>query len=283
MKNYRSVSFVLLILFLFFSSCMKEPTRDKPLSQSPVENNQNIGSSFAFPADTDFVDTPRLANLRLRHGIDLLKIIEHSEDRSGIDAMERALKREEVHADTELYIHLNVELGSWHARRREYEEGLKYWKIAEEAAQTDKRKYRMYLIFIYRTGAGNNAYLKHYSEAIRMRKILIEEYQGIGYGIRKNELAARSVEQLEFLSRFAKDEAENIKNYLIELSKKYRGSEVGLAAVTSLYDLSKQAGDQQKAQQYLVEMGSYPTTPEFRRYSEGVLRRWEQIEMRKEK
>lgn len=265
---------------------MKEPIRDRPLSQTPVENNQNIGGSFATLVDTLRLDTPRLGNLRQRYGIDVLKVLQHPEDHSAIsdaiNAIKGVLKQEGVRADTELYIHLNYWLGRLHAMRQEYEECLKYWKTAEDAAQTDKNKYREYLRVIYTSGSINNAYLKRYSEAIRMRKILIEEYQGIGYGDWKNFVATSSVHNLAFMLQFAqgfpKEEAENIKQYLIELTKKYRGTEVGIAAVASLYSISKRAGDEQQAQKYLIEMNSYPSTPEFRIYSEGAIKMWEQIE-----
>lgn len=289
MKNdnvVRPLVLVSLLLFLL-NSCLEKPSRNNASSQSPLETNRNVSSFQVVPTDTFFAITPRVAKLVAKYGLNTLKMFQHPEDRSGVEALESVIKREEVRADTEFYISLNVYLGLLQSTRREYNDALKAFKMAEDAARTDKAKYRRTLSFVYSCAALIAAHLKNYSEAIRMRKILIEEYQGIGSGIRKNEEAARSVEQLAFLLQFAQElpieEAENIKNYLIDLTKKYRGSEVGLAAVASLYDLSKREGDVKKAQQYLVEMSSYPSTPEYRQYSEPVLKKWEQIEAKVEK
>lgn len=282
----------LLLLFSVFylSSCIKEPTRDTASSHIEVENTERIGASIAVP-DTEYIDTPRLANSRLRHGIDIAKLIQNPRNKSILDAtataIERALRLEEVRADTELYIDLNYWLGSLHSMNQKYEETLKYFRQAEDAAKTDKSKYRMYLLSIYRRGAHLHAYLRQYSEAIRKYEILIEEYQGTGSGINKNQAATMAILNLAFLSQHAqglsKEDAENIKSYLIQLTKKYHRTEIGIAAVASLYSISKREGDEQKAQQYLIEMSSYPATPEFRRYSESVIKMWEDIEARKEK
>lgn len=287
MKNDSTVRSLLLVPFfsLLLNACLKEPSRDNASPRSPLETNRNVGNFQVVPTDTFFAITPRVGKLMHEYGLNTLKMFQHPEDRLGVEALESVIKREEVRADTEFYMTLHVYLGLLHSTRREYDEALKAFKMAEDAARTDKATYRRTLSFVYSSAALIAAHLKNYSEAIRMRKILIEEYQGIGSGIRKNEEAARSVEQLAFLLQFAqglpKEEAENIKNYLIELTRKYRGSEVGLAAVASLYDICKHEGDVQKAQQYLVEMSSYPTTPEYTQYSEPVLKKWERIEARK--
>lgn len=106
---------------------------------------------------------------------------------------------------------------------------------------------------------------------------MAEEHQGLGYGQEKNGLSANAIIQIGRFANRVPNETVNIKNYLVEISRKYR-NEVGYAAVVSLYDLSKEAGDQQKANQYLIEMNSYPSTPEYKSHSWPVLRKWEQID-----
>jgi tetratricopeptide (TPR) repeat protein len=289
MKNVGTARSLLLVaLFsLALISCLKEPSRDNASALAPLETNRNTGAFQVLPTDTFFTITPRVGKLMHKYGLNILKMFQHPEDRSGVKALESVIKRQEVRADTELYVALNVYLGLLYSTRGEDDNALNAFRLAEEAAITDKANYRRTLSFIYSSAAIIAAHIKNYSEAIRMRKILIEEYQGIGSGMRKNEEAARSVEQLAFLMQFGQGlppaEAENIKKYLIELTKKYHGSEVGLAAVASLYDISKRANDEQRAAEYLKQMQAYPSTPEFRQYSEPILRQWERIEATKRK
>ncbi len=290
MKHLNIARPLLLVAFPFsaaFISCLKEPAKDRTPVQAPVQTNLRSDGFQVAPTDTFFTISSRVGKLMHEYGLNTLKLFQHPEDRSGIETLESVIKREEVRADTELYVSLNVYLGLLYSTRREYDNALRAFRLAEEAAITDKTNHRRTLSFIYSSAAIIAAHLKNYSEAIRMRKILIEEYQGIGSGTRKNEEAVRSVEQLAFLLQFGQGlppaEAENIKHYLIELTKKYPGSEVGLAAVASLYDISKRAGDEQRAAEYLIQMQAYPSSPEFRRYSEPILKKWERIEAIKRK
>lgn len=251
MKKQQEYKLLLWISYIMFaiSSCVKEPAKEATTLPTPTDRTQDVGSFSPVAQDTFLTDNQRLASLRQRYGLDIVKILQHREDRSGLEAIEGVLNRDEVRADTEFFISLNVYLGFLHSGRHEYDQALKCWGVAEKTAQVDKAQYRRSLRFVLSNGAIINAHQKKYSEAIRMWKILTEEYQGAGYGAEKNGLAANAVLQIARCTRFVPDEADNIKNYLAEVSKKYRGSEVGYAAVVSLYDLSKEARDRVKAQQ----------------------------------
>lgn len=284
MKKYKNHEFLLWILSASFAltSCVKEPAKvTTPLPTSTDHTHGAPNPSFVVQ-DTFLTDTPRLAALRQRYGLDIVEILNNREDRAGVEKIKIVLNRKEVRADTEFFISLNVYLGFLHSGRREYGEATKCWELAEKAAQIDKARYRTSLRFILSNAAILHAYQKQYSEAIRRWKILAEEYQGMGYGDEKNGLAVNAVLQIGRSVRFVPDEADNIKKYLAEVSKAYRGNEVAYVAVVSLYDLSKQAGDQEAAIRYLIELNSYPATSEYRTHSEPVLKKWKEIDAKKQ-
>lgn len=280
--HHKKFLFWVIVVLCLSSSCMKEPVKESITPAIPTDNTQHEGVLSPSGRDTFLTVSPRVAELYKRHQFDLSKSFKNLEDRSGLDAIERLLNREEITADTEFFISLNSYLGLLYSGRGEYDRALKCWKTAEQAAQTDKAKYRTSLTFVLVGAANINVYLKNYSEAIRLWKILAEEHQGMGYGTEKNGISANSILRIARVSKLVPEEKEKINNYLIEVSKKYRNNEVGHAAVASLYDMSKEAGDEQKANQYLIELSSYPVTPEYRAFSEPILNKWKQVEARKE-
>lgn len=267
---------------LVFTSCLREPTKETATLPTPTPMHNTTPGRVAESTLRPIKNSPRVDSLILYYGLDLKNAFEHREDQSNLTAIEKVLARSEVQHETALLVSLNFYLGLLHSGRREYDDALRYWTKMEKIAQSDKVQFKNFLTFMYNVAANTYAGVKkNYTEAMRMWKILAEEHQGTGSSMEKNINAAHAVIMIGRHIRYLPGQADDLKKYLIETSKKHR-NEVGYAALASLYDLSKEAGDQQKANQYLIEMNSYPSTPEYKTYSEPILKKWKQIDAKNE-
>jgi len=220
-----------------------------------------------------------------KHGIDFSKEVAAANNQVLIKRIIELIDSPEVQNNLELKVSLHARLRMLysHKNSRDFNKSISHFQIAVKYANLDKMKFRNQLVFIYHWLSTILANQGKTQEATEIWKIIIDEYQGVGSGIYKDFLAANAVFEISRYAAKTPEDSRALKQYFKNLSEKYKTKEVGYAALTVLFDMSMNEGDQSAAKEYMRMIQQYPASSEYQRHSDPVLQKWERIEATKRK
>jgi tetratricopeptide (TPR) repeat protein len=124
--------------------------------------------------------------------------------------------------------------------------------------------------------------LKNYNKAIFYAKKMVEECQGIGEGENVNAVAITGVADAYNFMNLAGVSSKEKMDYLIEVSERYKGTDVALSALSLVGQEAIRQRDVVTLKKIVTEMESYPFKY-LKKYSQLISSFKDYIRMREEK